>query len=162
MGRLEGEPIHRRDFLKLSLLSALGWLNLVRKAEANLPDVEIENISQGSMGKIRVEVKHENPSSSHYVDVIEVDVNGQIVQFSPCACKQTNDVFTVDVPLGEVEGSPNVKARGHCTVHGWGPWSNQIRIPEFAGAAMAIAALAASLFMTRMVSRSSRDPYRKF
>ncbi|HID17257.1 TPA: hypothetical protein EYP26_03090 [Candidatus Bathyarchaeota archaeon] len=156
MSRLGRKPIHRRDFLKLTLLSALASLSLVKGAKANLPDVEIRNISQGSMGKIRIEVRHENPSSSHYVDAIEIDVDGQIVQFNPCACKQNKDVFTVDVPLGGLEGSPSVKVRGHCTVHGWGPWSNQIQIPEFAEAAVALAALAASLFMARGALRALR------
>jgi hypothetical protein len=50
---------------------------------ANIPRVaQIDNISQGSSGRIRLQIVHLAPSATHYVDVIEVDVNGTVKQFN--------------------------------------------------------------------------------
>ena len=42
----------------------------------------------------------------------------------------------------------------HCTIHGWGSWSNQIAVPEFSQlAATIILAFAGSLLVVRRVTR---------
>jgi hypothetical protein len=42
---------------------------------ADVPDVQmIENISQDSTGKIRLQIRHANPNPGHYIDLVEIDV----------------------------------------------------------------------------------------
>ena len=138
----------------LAALSAVALSGFIKGAEANVPTVlQVENISQDSMGEIRLQISHANPSSSHYIDLVEVDVNGQVTQFSQQP--QSSDPFTVELELGQVQGTPNVRARVHCIVHGWSDWSNQVPVPEFSATAMAVfIALAASLFMVRKAEKN--------
>jgi len=157
MSRSSGKLVSRRVFLKSASLAAASTLalsNLIQRAEANIPTVlQVENISQGSAGRIRLQITHSNPSSSHYVDIIEVDVDGQVTQ--SIQQPQTSDPFTVELDLGVIQGTPNVKARAHCTVHGWSPWSNQVPVPEFPTTALAVfIALAASLFVMRNAKKN--------
>ena len=91
-------------------------------AAANIPQVlQIQNISQGSAGRIRLQISHSLPSSTHYVDIIEVDIGGQTKQFSQEP--QSSDPFTVELDLGQIQGNPSIRARAHCNLHGWSDWS---------------------------------------
>jgi desulfoferrodoxin (superoxide reductase-like protein) len=152
MDRANEKLVSKRGFLKsvsLAIISTAALLTFPRSAGADVPDVlQIENISQDSMGKVRLEIKHANPNNNHYVDSAEVDVDGQITQFN--LEPQNSNPFTVELELGEIQGTPDAKARAHCNLHGWSGWSDQIEIPEFPTPIIAIfAALAASLFMIR-------------
>jgi hypothetical protein len=149
--------VTRRVFLRSASLAALSVVALssfIKGAEANVPTIlQVENISQGSMGRIRLQISHANPSSSHYVDLVEADVNGQVTPFS--LQPQNSDPFTVELDLGQVQGTPNVRARAHCITHGWSDWSSQVSVPEFPATAVAVfMALAASLFMIRNTKKS--------
>jgi desulfoferrodoxin (superoxide reductase-like protein) len=130
---------------------------MIPLAKANVPSVlQINNISQGSSGRISLQISHSSPTSSHYVDMVEVDVSGQVKQFS--LQPQTTDPFTIELDLGQVQGTPNVKARAHCTLHGWGNWSNQIALPEFSGlGATILLAYAACLFVMRRVTKLKKQ-----
>jgi desulfoferrodoxin (superoxide reductase-like protein) len=112
---------------------------------ADVPDVlQIQNISQGSAGRIRLEIRHASPSSSHYVDTVEVEIEGQVKHFD--LQPQSNNPFTVELDLGDIQGTPGVRARAHCNLHGWSAWSNQITVPEFpAIEAAVLLVMAASL-----------------
>jgi len=158
MGRSNEKLVTRRAFLRSASLAALSTIALssfIKGAEANVPTVlQVENISQDTMGKIRLRISHANPSTCcHYVDLIEVDVNGQVTQFSQQP--QNSDPFNVELALGQVQGTPNVRARAHCIIHGWSAWSNQIPVPEFPATTMAVfMALAASLFMIKNAKKN--------
>ena len=157
MSRSNGKLVSRRVFLKSASLAAVSTLalsTLIQRAEANIPTVlQIENISQDSAGRIRLEITHSAPSGSHYVNIVEVDVNGQVTQFN--LQPQNTDPFTVEIDLGAIQGTPNVRARAHCIIHGWSGWSNQIPIPEFPATALAVfIALAASLFLIRNAKKN--------
>ena len=129
---------------------------MIETVSANVPTVlQIDNISQGTSGKIHLQITHLNPNPTHYVDVIEVDVNGKVTQFSQQP--QTTDPFTVDIDIGQLEGPPLVRARAHCTKHGWSIWSGQIQIPEFADLGLAVVLALASVLLiakSRQVSSS--------
>jgi desulfoferrodoxin (superoxide reductase-like protein) len=104
----------------------------------------IENISQDSAGKIKLKIRHSNPSSGHYINLVEVDIDGNIQQFN--LQPQTTDPFDVELELGALQGTPNVRARAHCIIHGYSAWSDQIAIPELPIPALALlGALVASL-----------------
>lgn len=158
MSRFSGKPVTRRVFLRSASLAAISTVALsgfIKGVEANVPTVlQIENISQDSMGRIRLEITHSNPSTCcHYVDVVEVDVNRQVTQFNQQP--QSSDPFTVELDLGQIQGTPNVRARAHCNIHGWSAWSNQVPVPEFSTTAIAVfIALAASLFMIKNAKKN--------
>jgi desulfoferrodoxin (superoxide reductase-like protein) len=152
MDKSGSEIIGRREFLKsftLTALSAAAISAFPKISKADIGDVLlIENISQNSMGKIRLKIRHVSPTPIHYISIIEVDVDGQIMQFN--LEPQDSDPFTVELDLGEIQGTPNVRARAYCNLHGWSEWSDQIEIPEFPTPIIAIlGALAASLFFIK-------------
>jgi len=139
----------------LAFLSLLAILNVTDPVSANVPSVlRIDNISQGSSGRIRLQISHLNPSATHYVDMVEVanDATGQITQFN--LQPQSSNPFTVEFDLGQLQGTPYIRARAHCTLDGWSTWSNSTPAPEFTEAgAMMVMAFAGSLLMTRKVRR---------
>jgi desulfoferrodoxin (superoxide reductase-like protein) len=139
------------------ILVAILFLNNAGTAIANVPTVlQIVNISQGSDGKIRLEITHQNPSANHYVDMIEVQVNGVTAESPTQSTQQfsqqpqTTDPFTVELDLGTLQGAPraSVKARAHCNIHGWSDWSQTIAVPEFP----TVAVVTSTLIMTMLVS----------
>lgn len=142
-----------RGSAKLTALTAVLLLTVVlgnlKIAAANVPNVlQIEDISEGSTGKIKLQIKHLNPGAGHYIDIVEVDVNGQVKKFD--LQPQSADPFTVELNLGQIEGRPNIKARAHCSVHGWSDWFGPVQIPEFAEVGMTVfLALAASFLLIR-------------
>ena len=140
------------NLLKIMLLttiSAMAISSVAVNVRADVPQViQIENISQDSTGMIRLTIAHINPTGSHYVDTVEVDLNGQVTtrQLQP----QSNNPFTIDIEAGQLQQQPNVRVRAHCNLHGWGAWSNTIQVPEFTEIGVAIfVALAASLLIIR-------------
>jgi len=137
-------------FLAVSIMLSL-WS--MRSVGADVPNVlQIVDISQPSMGRIRLQIRHANPSSSHYVNEVEVDINGQVTKFN--LQPQTTNPFTVELDLGVFQGKPNVRARANCNLHGWSSWSDQIQIPEFVRVTpLLFAALAASLVITKRIRK---------
>ena len=144
-------------FVFLATMSVVILSGAVEIVRADVPNIlQIENISQDSMGRIRIQIRHLNPSGSHYVDVIEVDVEGQVKSF-PGPSTQYNNPFTVELELGQIQGKPKVKARAHCTTHGWGSWSDEIQVPEFSQIHTAVlVVLAVTLLVTRRRPRIQR------
>jgi desulfoferrodoxin (superoxide reductase-like protein) len=134
------------------ILVTILFLSHAGTAVANVPTVlQIVNISQGSDGKISIEITHQGPSPNHYVDMVEVQVNGATQQFT--LQPQTTDPFTVELDLGTLQGTPEVKARAHCNIHGWSDWSQTITVPEFPTAAI----VASTLFVAMLVFRAGID-----
>jgi len=132
--------ITRRIFLTsvcLVALSAVALSTAIVGVAADVPvAAKVENISTGSLGKIRVEIAHAGggASSMHYMDNIEVDIGGEVKTFefgSFMGPPIQNNPFSVELDLGQLAGTPNVKVRAHCTVHGWGDWSSSVAVPEF-------------------------------
>jgi hypothetical protein len=136
--------------LFLVAFSLLTMFSMIPMANANVPTVlQINNISQGSSGRKSLQISHSSPSPSHYVDMVEVDVNGPVKQFS--LQPQTSDPFTIELDLGQLQRTANVRARAHCTIHGWSNWSNQITVPELG--ATIVLAFAGCLLVARRVTK---------
>ncbi len=152
MDKSSERHLSRRGFLKsisFAALSTAFFSSFAKRAGADVPDIlQIENVSQDSMGKVSLEIRHANPSTNHYVDIVEVDVEGQIMQFN--LQPQDGNPFTVELELGEIQGKPNVKGRANCNLHGWSGWSDQIEIPELPIPVIVIlSALATTMLMVR-------------
>jgi hypothetical protein len=101
---------------------------LVGIAAADIPTVpQIQNISQGSAGRLRLQIRHASPSSTHYVDIIEVEIGGGLTrQFNQQP--QSSNPFTLELDIGQIQGNPSIRARARCNLHGWGDWSTYATI----------------------------------
>ncbi|UCD26631.1 MAG: hypothetical protein JSV75_00370 [Candidatus Bathyarchaeota archaeon] len=116
----------------ITLVLALGVLvafqiNLVL---ADIPDVtSIEPWTSGTDTILNITVRHASPTPTHYVDAVEVDIDGTVeaVFLGP----QSTETFLVQYNMGEVTDTPPVQARAFCTWHGWSVWSQPVVVPEF-------------------------------
>jgi desulfoferrodoxin (superoxide reductase-like protein) len=157
-GRRYVTPLFFATLLLLTVFSVMGIVS------GNIPRVaQIDNISQDSSGSIRLQVVHLAPTSTHYVDVVEVEVNMTRTQFNQQP--QDSNPFTIELDLGPLQGTATVMARAHCTLHGWGDWSNLIQIQRNANTStntgqiqifpvlgvIVIAALVASILIIRRI-----------
>ena len=105
------------SFLLISILS----VNIVK---ADVPSVLQINVVEG---KIIAEIRHSSPSSSHYVETIEVRIGSDVykIDLDP----QSETVFEVEVLLDDVELT-YFEMRAKCTTHGWSSWaSNGVEEP---------------------------------
>jgi len=136
------------------LLALLGSADPVR---ADLPDViQIENVSQPPLIAIRIIIRHAEPTLEHYVDALEVigSIDGYSSGYTFTLQPQTSELFAVEVQMDVSDAAialenPNVKARAHCTFHGWSTWSQEIVVPEFSIPAVIAAITILSTILTR-------------
>lgn len=101
----------------------------VHEVEAILPqvqDVTVSNIGDDTL--LDVTFYHTPVTASHYVNEVEVDIDGVITNYQ---ISQDSTTFSAQINLGQIAGNPLVRARVHCTIDGWSSWSNQVTIPEF-------------------------------
>ena len=101
----------------------------VSDVEAIVPQVQDVTVSNsGDNTLLDVTFYHTPVTASHYVNGVEVDVDGVITNYQ---ISQDSTTFTAQINLGQITGNPSVRARAHCIVDGWSSWSNQVTIPEF-------------------------------
>ncbi len=75
---------------------------------------------------LNIKIEHNNPTSSHYVNIIEVGGDVQsVTDLEP----QTSTQFTYQYDLGEVEYE-NIRVRANCNVHEWSNWSTLGEQPQ--------------------------------
>jgi len=88
---------------------------------ANVPTVlSLEELRRGDDDVLIIEVSHGSPSSSHYIDSIEVEVDGEAFTIEDLG-EQSGTVFTVEHIL-ESSGT-GIRVRAHCNLHGWSQWT---------------------------------------
>lgn len=121
---------------------------------ADVPSVlEITMEEAGGDTFIVIEVRHGSPTSSHYVDVIEVEVDGEVERLDdlgPQASARFEERYAVD-PDAEI------RVRAHCNVHGWSQWAGEEEeepgggggIPGFPYESMALGAALSLLLLWR-------------
>jgi len=73
---------------------------------------------------LNIIVTHHDYYSGHYVDWIQVDVNGAVNTVDLSPPQPVNLPFVVHYDMGLVSGTPTVRARAHCTLHGSSAWSS--------------------------------------
>jgi len=126
--------------MKKSMTYFLGFLFLINfilipvmflaPVYADVPGiVNIEPWISGTETTLNITIRHSSPTNSHYIDLIQVDIDGIIndLNLDP----QSTNPFIVEYNLGELSGEPSVRVRAHCNLHGWGGWSSSQTIPEF-------------------------------
>jgi hypothetical protein len=116
--------------LALALVSALSNGTKIVPVQADVPDAtSIAPWTSGDDTILNITIRHANPASVHYIDRVDIDVAGSVQSIT--LSSQSTVFFTIQHNLGAVTGTPNVRARAHCTTHGWGSYSSPIVVPEF-------------------------------
>ncbi len=88
---------------------------------ADVPSViDLKRENRGSDTVLVIQVRHNSPSSNHYVDTVEVEIDGKVEKINGLE-PQTGASFTVEDALGT--GAKNVRIRAHCNIHGWSQWA---------------------------------------
>jgi hypothetical protein len=112
-----------RRFTSLVVLFILFIPYFVVPVFANVPTVVQIIVSQkGTDIFVALNINHLNPTSTHYIDTIEIEINGvtqQIENLQP----QNQETFSYEYNAGKINIT-TVKARAHCTLHGWSDWNS--------------------------------------
>jgi hypothetical protein len=69
------------------------------------------------------------PTSTHYVDKVQVNVSGVVHDLT--FTSQPAATFVVQYDMGEITDTPTVQTRAHCIIDGWSGWTNPQSVPEF-------------------------------
>ena len=88
---------------------------------ANIPTISEVTSQDNDTIKLIVKASHSSPSSNHYVDEAQVDIDGSVKTFSLTA--QSSTSFSLNLPLN-ISQANSIKVRVHCNQHGWSGWSN--------------------------------------
>jgi hypothetical protein len=101
-------------FLVLSLIPTL-------IVYADVPTVvELELETRGEDTVLVIRVRHSSPSQTHYVDEIEVEVDGKVEKIERDS--QSATTFTVEHTVDSE--AADIRVRAHCTNHGWSRWKS--------------------------------------
>lgn len=96
---------------------------------ADIPTVvSIEATKEGEDTVLFIEITHSSPSSTHYVNVVEVGINERLDRITDLE-PQTSTTFTYEYNVGTVVYD-TARVRAHCTVHGWSSWVDMEALPE--------------------------------
>jgi desulfoferrodoxin (superoxide reductase-like protein) len=86
---------------------------------ANVPSMlNIKIEISGDSNILLIEVAHSNPTSTHFVNVVELEIGDE--QLSLNLEPQTSGTFTVEVEIDSIPET--LRARAKCTTHGWSQW----------------------------------------
>jgi len=143
-----GKRTARLVTLLLLTLAATALFH-IRLVLADVPSVvSIEAWTSETDTVLNITATHSSPTSSHYVNKVEVDANGTIhdIDLAP----QSTVTFIVQYGMGELTAEVSVQARAHCNLHGWSDWSSPVVVPEFSFVhvlpILAVASIAVLLF----------------
>jgi desulfoferrodoxin (superoxide reductase-like protein) len=117
-------------FLSWAFVFASVVLLIPNPVFADVPGVlSVDPWTDGTETILNITVKHFGPTSSHYIDTIQVDIDGTVenVNLDP----QSTNPFVMQYSMGDVSSEPSVRVRAHCNLHGWGSWTEPQVIPEF-------------------------------
>ena len=148
--------ISRRFLLACVCLAAISvvMLGSVRTVGANVPVVvSIANASTATELMATITVAHIDGMSAttmHYIDIIEVNVGGNIKVFTfDNPLQGTPFVNTFD--LGPLPATPvTVSVRAHCSVYGWSDVSSSVAVPEFPVGTLGVFAIALAATLLAM------------
>jgi len=111
----------------LILLLVVISASIINSVSADVPVVNtIEPWTRPSDSHtvLNITVTHNNYYSGHYVDWIEVDVDGAVDTINLSPPQPVNLPFIAEYDMGLVSGTPTVRARAHCNLHGSSAWSS--------------------------------------
>lgn len=117
--------------LLLSVISA----SLIDSVSADVPVVNTIKPwtrSSDSHTVLNITVTHHNYYGGHYVDWIQVDVNGTVNTVNLSPPQPANLPFVVQYDMGLVSGTPTVRAIANCNLHGSSAWSSPSELGDAA------------------------------
>jgi len=89
---------------------------------ANVPELNHLGASrEGDNVEITVEMEHSEWSETHYVDIVEVTVDGKTLNFTDLE-PQNALRFSLNGTINNAE-IRELGARAHCTTNGWSNWT---------------------------------------
>lgn len=106
----------------IAVISTLLLISLclfsVTFVSADVPSmISITTSQEGENTIVGIEIRHSSPSPTHYVDIIEVEVNERLDRINDLD-PQTSTTFTHQHNIGTLQYG-SVRVRAHCTDHGW-------------------------------------------
>jgi desulfoferrodoxin (superoxide reductase-like protein) len=113
--------MEKRLYLFTSLLFLLLLPVFTTTIKANIPSILEIDIDEEDDQVIVITVSHGNPSLLHYVNEIQIELDGEVVKLSeldPQSGTQFTERYSIDSDV------VNVRARANCNVHGWSNWVN--------------------------------------
>ncbi|UCC58925.1 MAG: hypothetical protein JSW14_03230 [Candidatus Bathyarchaeum sp.] len=128
----------------LLVLSAIICFN-INPVFAALPSVvSIEPWTSGTDTILNITVSHAF-SQIDYLESADVEIDGTI--HTVTISNQDSDPFVVQYNMGEVTGTPTVRARGYCTNAGYGDWSESVVVPEFSSVVLLLVFITATIIV---------------
>ncbi|MGQ9565093.1 MAG: hypothetical protein ACUVT5_00910 [Candidatus Bathyarchaeales archaeon] len=128
-----------RMFALLILGFALVAALYVGPAFADVPNVlSIVPWTSGADTILNITVRHASPTSFHFVNRVEVEVNGTVQTINLSWPPVQTDPFVVQHNLGQIVGIVNVRTRPNCNVHGNGGDTNWFGPIEFRSSSLFI------------------------
>jgi hypothetical protein len=100
----------------------------VADVQAIVPEIqEVVFWNNGENAMVNVTFYHTPVTAFHYVNQIEVDIDGVVTSYP---ISQPSVTFTAQINLGQISGNQLGRTRAHCTIDGWSSWSSQQTVPE--------------------------------
>jgi len=121
----------------LLLLLAIFSTSLVDSVYADVPmvnSVKPWTRSSDSHTVLNITVTHRDYYTGHYVDWVQVDVNGTVDNVDLSPPQPINLPFLVQYDMGIVSGTSTIRARAHCTLHGSSAWASPTGLGDTARA----------------------------
>lgn len=118
-------------FLIMLIFSVLTCTIFAGPAFAGYPAVnDVVVFEDAGNTMLNVTVFHSPQNSVHYLNFIEVDLNGTILTFP--VIYRSESSFTVTCDLGAIIDNPTATVRSHCNIDGYSQSSfGPIVVPEF-------------------------------
>jgi hypothetical protein len=130
-----GEKLNKKVGLAIGLLLVLSTIicfNINPVSAQQLTIDKIDWYTSGTDTILNITVTHITSSGVYnplnFVDHLDIDIDGDIQQVNTADYQLLH--FSVPYNMGEVTGTPTVKARA-CSLQINGEWSSPIVIPEF-------------------------------
>jgi hypothetical protein len=112
-----------KSFLIYTILFTLIITLSAAPSLADVPTVvQLTSRQEGTNTILVLKIRHANPSQSHYVNTVEIEINGNPISLT--LNPQNSQTFEYEYNAGTLDSSANVRARAHCTLHGWSDWTN--------------------------------------
>ncbi len=161
---IEGDDVLNRPLsLIILVIVALMGINAVSPVSAIVPTVQkVVPYNVGSSTYLNITVQHapQDPTISHYVNIIQVTMGTNTTQLNinSIPVSPPNNNFTVTYDLGPISGTPSITVDAHCLVNGWASqnsWDWTGTVPEFS-LPMLLLVMIAVLSIAVFISRKAR------
>jgi len=102
----------------------------------DVPSIQnIRTVTEGEKVVIIVEIRHNDPSSTHYVDIVDIDIDYPPPVHAALlrdikVSRQTEATFTYQRVIDADPRYEAIAVRARCSTHGWSEWVDMEGQPE--------------------------------